>query len=88
MSEHASTRWMWDWEHFKRTVKTKTRYFFTSADLKKDDFEEEYSSPSNLLNRIGFIAEDLKLYGKLEAGTSLYRVREVKSTEKFNAFEN
>ena len=62
MGEHASTRWMWDWEHFKRTVKTKTRYFFTSADLKKDDFEEEYSSPSNLLNRIGFIAEDLKLY--------------------------
>ena len=87
LGEHDSTTWKWDWEHFERTVKTRTRYFFASAGLKKAKYDDEYSSPSSLLSRIGFIAQELELYKKLEAGTSLYRVREVKNAEKLDTFD-
>lgn len=87
LDEHASTKWRWDWEHFEEMVKTKTRYFFASPHLEKEEHESEYSSPSDLLNRIGSIAGELRLYQKLKAGTSLCRVREANGRKKLETFE-
>ena len=87
LSEHDSTTWKWDWENFERIVKTSTRYFFAGTVLEDAGWDDQISSPSDLLRLIGFIAQELELYKTLEAGVRLYRVREMRDGEVLNSFD-
>ena len=86
LGEHDSTIWKWDWENFERIVKTSTRYFFAGSALEDSGFDEN-TSPSDLLKRIGLIAQELELYKTLEARVPLYRVREIRDGEVFDSFD-
>lgn len=88
LGEHQSTTWAWSWQHFEETVKTRTRYFFAGGTTAEDAPDVHETRPSELLSRIGRMAEELDLFRHLAVGTKLYRVREMHAERVYNSFDD
>jgi len=73
-SSHESECLYDSWRDFTSRVKYKTRYFFLRDSGSSSAFQDSYA-PSKLLERIGQLVDELKLFSVLDSGQSLFRVR-------------